>query len=179
MRIRDRGIGNMPFIMVLVVMLIALALYFMEADKREGADLALKTARTEIDDIATGYKVRLIKLDDLNGALRKRIGIPGLDTAKSATEIDTIINQALSAQINALSDSSRTKLPAGAYTVTDKLIDKGSAPDKTRARAISATAVWPPIPIENHASSLCRHHPAHRSGFPVRDRLRGRDLSQR
>ncbi len=36
MRIRDRGIGNIAFIMVLVVMLVALALYIMEADKNEG-----------------------------------------------------------------------------------------------------------------------------------------------
>lgn len=127
MRIRDRGIGNIPFIMVLVVMLIALALYFMEADKSDGARMAQQKAEGQRDD----FKDQVITLENLSGAMRRRIGIPGLDTAKSASEIETLFNQTLATLINDLSSSSRTKVKAGAYTVTDTIVEKGSAPDRT------------------------------------------------
>ena len=119
MRMRERGIGNLPFIAVIVLLVLALALWFMakdEADNLRGQRDKAKQAAAQADD-------QLVSASNAFDALVEVTGwtYPELQHTKTVypapDKIKDKIRTELYKQVEDIQKSSEAKLRARQYTI--------------------------------------------------------------
>ncbi len=124
MRTRERGIGNMTFIAVLVLLVIAIAMFFVksgDADKFQGWYNTQKARADKLADIQDSAAKAYDAWNELSG-----LGIPELSRTRDAAGVDVFPERAvikdkvstwLMTQIGEIATKSQAKIKARQYQI--------------------------------------------------------------
>ena len=127
MRDRERGIGNLPFIAVLVLFVVAIALFFMKQDeadkekaKRLDASDKLNTSLGRQDKLTQAYNAMM----EVAGVNDAGLVIAGMDASgvPSADKIKTILRGYINTVTTAVGKASEARLNTRNYKVTGGVV---------------------------------------------------------
>jgi hypothetical protein len=133
MRMRERGIGNLPFIAVLVLFVIATVLFFLKQDE---ADKALQRANSAAENTRKAQG-DLVKMVDAFTSLRDAIGIAdaGLDATSSnipnKDQVAEVVRNYVNGVVKAATQAGEVTLDTKSYSIEDQSIIKEQAGDRT------------------------------------------------
>ncbi|MGH7163544.1 MAG: BRCT domain-containing protein [Planctomycetota bacterium] len=118
MRIRERGMGNMPFIIVIVLLVLALALWFLQRDDLDKAEKRAVDAESQ----RTTLDTQIVALQASYDALAANVGLAeiardGKDLAPTPEEISEKCRSWLEKMTNDIAAGSKTSVPGKAYQV--------------------------------------------------------------
>ncbi|MHC4960385.1 MAG: hypothetical protein ACYTGN_18705 [Planctomycetota bacterium] len=136
MRMRERGIGNLPFIAVLVLFVIATVLFFLKQDE---ADKALERTKAANVNLAKAQG-DLVKMVDAYKSIRDVIGVADAALDASTTNIPNkdkvaeVIRNYVNAVVKQATQDGEVTLDTKVYSIEDQSIIKEQAGDKTVVR---------------------------------------------